>query len=66
MANMNEGDRRVAPRPPRVPHAVTGQSPATASEPDLTPELAWAMATGGPWPDPERLDGDARFMALAL
>lgn len=36
------------------------------SEPHLTPEVAWALATGGPWPDPDRLDGDARFMALAL
>jgi diaminohydroxyphosphoribosylaminopyrimidine deaminase/5-amino-6-(5-phosphoribosylamino)uracil reductase len=35
-------------------------------EPDLTPEVAWALATGGPWPDPEGLEGDARFMALAL
>jgi len=33
---------------------------------DLTPSLAWALATGGPWPDPETLPGDARFMALAL
>ena len=33
---------------------------------DLTPEVAWALATGGPWPDPEALEGDARFMALAL
>jgi diaminohydroxyphosphoribosylaminopyrimidine deaminase/5-amino-6-(5-phosphoribosylamino)uracil reductase len=33
---------------------------------DLTPEVAWALATGGPWPDPEALAGDARFMALAL
>lgn len=36
------------------------------SEPTLTPELAWALATGGPWPDPATLEGDARFMALAL
>lgn len=35
-------------------------------EPALTPEVAWALATGGPWPDPEALAGDARFMALAL
>ncbi len=34
--------------------------------PDLTPDLAWALATGGPWPEPEALVGDARFMALAL
>jgi len=33
---------------------------------ELTPELAWALATGGPWPDPESMTGDARFMALAL
>jgi diaminohydroxyphosphoribosylaminopyrimidine deaminase/5-amino-6-(5-phosphoribosylamino)uracil reductase len=36
------------------------------SEPRLTPELAWALATGGPWPEPETLEGEARFMALAL
>jgi len=35
-------------------------------ESDLTPGLAWALATGGPWLDPELLEGDARFMALAL
>ena len=33
---------------------------------ELTPDLAWALATGGPWPDPGSLEGDARFMALAL
>jgi diaminohydroxyphosphoribosylaminopyrimidine deaminase/5-amino-6-(5-phosphoribosylamino)uracil reductase len=33
---------------------------------ELTQEVAWALATGGPWPDPEGLVGDARFMALAL
>lgn len=27
---------------------------------------AWALATGGPWPDPAVLSGDDRFMALAL
>ena len=32
----------------------------------LTQDTAWALATGGPWPDPESLSGDARFMALAL
>ncbi|WP_243302516.1 bifunctional diaminohydroxyphosphoribosylaminopyrimidine deaminase/5-amino-6-(5-phosphoribosylamino)uracil reductase RibD [Geothrix oryzisoli] len=32
----------------------------------LTPDTAWALATGGPWPDPDALSGDARFMALAL
>ena len=36
------------------------------SEPTLNPEMAWALATGGPWPDPAALEGDARFMALAL
>lgn len=36
------------------------------SDPLLTPGLAWALATGGPWPDPAQLEGDARFMALAL
>jgi diaminohydroxyphosphoribosylaminopyrimidine deaminase/5-amino-6-(5-phosphoribosylamino)uracil reductase len=35
-------------------------------DPVLTPEVAWALATGGPWPDPEALKGDTRFMALAL
>lgn len=34
--------------------------------PKLTPALAWALATGGPWPEAERLQGDERFMALAL
>ncbi|HEU4951731.1 MAG TPA: bifunctional diaminohydroxyphosphoribosylaminopyrimidine deaminase/5-amino-6-(5-phosphoribosylamino)uracil reductase RibD [Holophagaceae bacterium] len=34
--------------------------------PDLGPALAWELATGGPWPDPAALDGDARYMALAL
>jgi diaminohydroxyphosphoribosylaminopyrimidine deaminase/5-amino-6-(5-phosphoribosylamino)uracil reductase len=33
---------------------------------DLSPETAWAVATGGPWPDPARLEGHARFMAFAL
>jgi diaminohydroxyphosphoribosylaminopyrimidine deaminase / 5-amino-6-(5-phosphoribosylamino)uracil reductase len=36
------------------------------SEPVLSPEVAWALATGGPWPDPASLEGDSRFMALAL
>ena len=36
------------------------------SDLELTAEVAWALATGGPWPDPADLDGDARFMALAL
>ncbi|HJV22506.1 MAG TPA: bifunctional diaminohydroxyphosphoribosylaminopyrimidine deaminase/5-amino-6-(5-phosphoribosylamino)uracil reductase RibD [Holophagaceae bacterium] len=34
--------------------------------PELTPALAWELATGGPWPEPERLEGDDRFMAEAL
>ena len=34
--------------------------------PELTPALAWDLATGGPWPDPAGLEGDARFMALAI
>lgn len=34
--------------------------------PELTPALAWELATGGPWPEPEALQGDDRFMALAL
>jgi len=33
---------------------------------DLTPALAWDLAPGGPWPAPESLEGDRRFMALAL
>ena len=33
---------------------------------DLTPALAWELATGGPWPDPALLIGDEHFMALAL
>src|ERR1035438_1474890 len=36
------------------------------SETPLTPAVAWALATGGPWPEPDILEGDARFMALAL
>ena len=41
------------------------------SSPELTPELtldlAWELATGGPWPDPALLqDGDEKYMALAL
>jgi diaminohydroxyphosphoribosylaminopyrimidine deaminase/5-amino-6-(5-phosphoribosylamino)uracil reductase len=32
----------------------------------LTQDLAWELATGGPWPDPARLQGDEMFMALAL
>jgi diaminohydroxyphosphoribosylaminopyrimidine deaminase/5-amino-6-(5-phosphoribosylamino)uracil reductase len=32
----------------------------------LTPEVAWALATGGPWPDPAACAGDEHFMALAL
>ena len=35
-------------------------------EATLTPSVAWALATGGPWPDPSELAGDACFMALAL
>ena len=34
--------------------------------PELTPALAWELATGGPWPAPEQLAGDERFMAEAL
>ena len=33
---------------------------------ELTPALAWELATGGPWPDAARLQGDEHFMALAL
>ncbi len=36
------------------------------SDLELTPEIAWALATGGPWPDPADLEGDVRFMAFAL
>ncbi len=32
----------------------------------LTAETAWILATGGPWPEPAALAGDAHFMALAL
>ena len=67
MVDMNEEDRplpSVALRPPRAPHAVAGQSPTTTS--NLTPALAWSLATGGPWPDPDGLEGHARYMALAL
>ncbi|HJW08517.1 MAG TPA: bifunctional diaminohydroxyphosphoribosylaminopyrimidine deaminase/5-amino-6-(5-phosphoribosylamino)uracil reductase RibD, partial [Holophagaceae bacterium] len=34
--------------------------------PELTPALAWELATGGPWPDPAALQGDEAFMAEAL
>lgn len=33
---------------------------------DLDAALAWDLATGGPWPDPANLTGDAAYMALAL
>ncbi len=36
------------------------------SEVPLNPASAWALATGGPFPEPDSLTGDARFMALAL
>jgi len=32
----------------------------------LTPDLAWELACGGPFPDPVHLTGDESFMALAL
>jgi diaminohydroxyphosphoribosylaminopyrimidine deaminase / 5-amino-6-(5-phosphoribosylamino)uracil reductase len=34
--------------------------------PELTSALAWELATGGPWPDPDALQSDEHFMALAL
>jgi len=36
------------------------------SDLELNPEVAWALATGGLWPAPGELTGDAHFMALAL
>ncbi len=33
---------------------------------ELSPDLAWELATGGPWPDPRAVEGPDRFMALAL
>jgi diaminohydroxyphosphoribosylaminopyrimidine deaminase/5-amino-6-(5-phosphoribosylamino)uracil reductase len=36
------------------------------SSPLLTPDLAWQLACGGPFPDPVHLSGDESFMALAL
>lgn len=33
---------------------------------EITADLAWEFATGGPWPDPDRLSGPERYMALAL
>ncbi len=36
------------------------------SDAALAPALAWALATGGPWPDPANLEADEHFMALAL
>ena len=32
----------------------------------LTPDLAWELACGGPFPDPVSLTGDDSFMAMAL
>ena len=40
-------------------------APETRPRP-LTPELAWELACGGPFPDPVHLAGDKAFMALAL
>jgi len=40
--------------------------PEPIPPPALSPGVAWALATGGPWPDPASLQGDAHFMALAL
>lgn len=34
--------------------------------PELTSDLAWDLACGGPFPDPALLQGDEHFMALAL
>jgi len=28
--------------------------------------MAWELATGGPWPEPDRLSGPERYMAMAL
>jgi diaminohydroxyphosphoribosylaminopyrimidine deaminase/5-amino-6-(5-phosphoribosylamino)uracil reductase len=36
------------------------------SSPALTQDLAWELATGGPWPDPAELEGDERYLAQAL
>jgi len=36
------------------------------SDRPLTPELAWELACGGPFPDPVHLAGDEAYMALAL
>lgn len=33
---------------------------------ELNADLAWDLACGGPFPDPDLLQGDERFMALAL
>jgi diaminohydroxyphosphoribosylaminopyrimidine deaminase/5-amino-6-(5-phosphoribosylamino)uracil reductase len=33
---------------------------------ELSPELAWELATGGPWPDPQHLESHDHFMALAI
>lgn len=33
---------------------------------ELDPALAWELACGGPFPDPDRLAGDDAFMAAAL
>ncbi len=36
------------------------------SMPELDSALAWALACGGPFPDPALLQGDEHFMSLAL
>ena len=33
---------------------------------DLSRELAWSLATGGPWPNPDALGGHEHYMALAI
>ena len=33
---------------------------------EITSALAWELATGGPWPDPDHLAGHEKYMALAL
>jgi diaminohydroxyphosphoribosylaminopyrimidine deaminase / 5-amino-6-(5-phosphoribosylamino)uracil reductase len=33
---------------------------------ELTQDLAWELATGGPWPEPAELEGDEKYLAHAL
>ncbi len=49
---------------PRASRGVAEQTMATTSNPSSA--LAWSLATGGPWLNPDDLEGHAHYMALAL